>query len=411
MHKNIAVSIHGLGKKYFLGKRESYLTLRDRLMELPSKLFTRQKPPEFWALKDLSLDISSGEVLGLIGRNGAGKSTLLKILARIVEPTTGEAIMRGRVASMLEVGTGFNPELTGRENVYLNGAIIGMKKAEITAKFSEIIEFSGIEKFIDTPVKHYSSGMYVRLAFAVAAHLDSDILLVDEVLAVGDSEFQKKCMQKMSELSKYGKTIVLVSHNMNSIQNMCTKVAYLEQGNLKYLGSPKTAINAYLSNLAGKDKKYLEKLKNRRGTGEIKFTGFYYQDSTGHKRQTVRSGETVSLVFEYKRTLEIKSSVIVSFSITDMTGYSLILHRTNFMSQDFASLPKQGKICCTIKDLPLVEGLYSIGAQMDLGQNQILDAPGQLGLLTVESGDFFHTGNPGLANHSPILVRGEWSLL
>ena len=237
------ISVQNLGKKYILThqSQERYTALRDVMANgakrLGSKLLstiTRHPSPitdplheEFWALKDVSFDIQQGDRVGIIGRNGAGKSTLLKILSRITEPTVGRVKIKGRVASLLEVGTGFHPELTGRENIYLNGAILGMGKAEIKKKFDEIVAFAEVEKFLDTPVKHYSSGMYVRLAFAVAAHLEPEILVVDEVLAVGDAQFQKKCMGKMSEVGKQGRTVLFVSHNMNAIEQLCTKIMYI----------------------------------------------------------------------------------------------------------------------------------------------------------------------------------------
>jgi len=230
---DIAIKVENISKKYQIGENKNFPTLRDKLIELPNRLFKGpKKNKEFWALKNVSFEVKKGEVVGIIGRNGAGKSTMLKILARITEPTAGKITMYGRVASMLEVGTGFNPELTGRENIFLNGAIIGMKKSEIKAKFDDIVEFAGVGKFLDTPVKHYSSGMYVRLAFAVAAHLDADILLVDEVLAVGDSEFQKKCLGKIGDLSHSGRTIILVSHNINSIEALCQRSILLGEGKL-----------------------------------------------------------------------------------------------------------------------------------------------------------------------------------
>lgn len=246
MNKVVAIKVEHVSKKYLIGENKNFPTLRDKLVELPRRIFQGpKKSQEYWALKDVSFEVKKGEVVGVIGRNGAGKSTLLKILARITEPTEGRVTMYGRVASMLEVGTGFNPELTGRENIYLNGAIIGMTKAEIRAKFDEIVEFSGVGKFLDTPVKHYSSGMYVRLAFAVAAHLDADILLVDEVLAVGDAEFQKKCLGKMSSLADSGRTVLYVSHDLRSINNLCQKVIYLENGKNILFGSKDKAINKY----------------------------------------------------------------------------------------------------------------------------------------------------------------------
>lgn len=248
------IKIENLGKKYKLGQRgASYATLRDSLagiLHSPKRKTQNPKPApsetELWALKDIYLEIKRGEVVGVIGRNGAGKSTLLKILSRITEPTTGRVELNGRVGSLLEVGTGFHPELTGRENIFLNGSIIGMRKKEVEAKFDEIVAFSEIEKFIDTPVKHYSSGMYVRLAFAVAAHLEPEILLVDEVLAVGDINFQKKCLGKMKDVAGQGRTIIFVSHNMGLLSELTNKIAYLEEGKLVLYGDTEKGIQRYL---------------------------------------------------------------------------------------------------------------------------------------------------------------------
>lgn len=253
---DIAIRAEGLSKRYKLGKRERYRTLRDTLSDTLSAPFRRSRPGEpsiepeqtFWALKDVSFEVKRGEVLGIIGRNGAGKSTLLKVLSRITEPTEGHAQMHGRVASLLEVGTGFHPELTGRDNIYLNGAILGMKKAEIRRKFDEIVAFAEVDKFIDTPVKHYSSGMYVRLAFGVAAHLEPEILVVDEVLAVGDAEFQKKCLGKMGEVSRGGRTVLFVSHNMAAMRSLSNRVICLAAGNLTHDGEPDNVIGHYLAN-------------------------------------------------------------------------------------------------------------------------------------------------------------------
>jgi len=253
---DIAIHVDSLSKRYRIqqGARARYGTLRDALVEAVRAPFRRRSSPGFagndsciWALKDVSFEVKRGEVVGIIGRNGAGKTTLLKILARITEPTEGYAEVRGRVGSLLEVGTGFHPELTGRENIYLNGAILGMKKAEIDRKFDEIVAFAEIEKFIDTPVKFYSSGMYVRLAFAVAAHLDPEILLVDEVLAVGDAQFQKKCLGKMGEVAGEGRTVLFVSHNMGAISSLTERTIYLEEGKLKLLASTESVIAAYIA--------------------------------------------------------------------------------------------------------------------------------------------------------------------
>ena len=258
---DIAIRVEGLGKQYRIGKRQKYMMLRDTLTDAvtaPMRRLRRtlsgadngreETPSDLiWALKDVSFEVPRGAVVGVIGRNGAGKSTLLKILSRITEPTEGYAEVRGRVGSLLEVGTGFHPELTGRENIYLNGAILGMKKAEIGRKFDEIVAFAEVEKFIDTPVKHFSSGMYVRLAFAVAAHLEPEILIVDEVLAVGDHRFQEKCLNRMGEVGRQGRTIMFVSHSMPSIQRLCERVIVLENGLVRMDGATHVAVAEYLS--------------------------------------------------------------------------------------------------------------------------------------------------------------------
>lgn len=254
-----AISIEGLSKKYVIGHQapDSHTTLRESLANGAKRLGAKLRHPfaisendpaheEFWALKDVSFDIRQGERVGIIGRNGAGKSTLLKILSRITVPTAGQLKIRGSVASLLEVGTGFHPELTGRENIFLNGAILGMSKAEIKFKFDEIVAFAEVERFLDTPVKRYSSGMYVRLAFAVAAHLEPDILIVDEVLAVGDARFQKKCLGKMEEAGKGGRTILLVSHNMGVISQLCSTCVWLDKGKIRDLGQTGSVVNAYM---------------------------------------------------------------------------------------------------------------------------------------------------------------------
>ncbi len=248
-----AIEIRNLGKQYKLADAEPYIALRDVISSGVKKILSpkRKEKEIFWALKDVDLNIMPGERVGIIGRNGAGKSTLLKIVSRITPPTTGEAIVRGRVGSLLEVGTGFHPELTGRENIYLNGSILGLKKAEINKQLDAIIDFSGVEKFIDTPLKHYSSGMQLRLAFSVAAHLEPEILLIDEVLAVGDAEFQKKCIGKMEEVSnKHGRTVLFVSHNMGSIQSLCEKAVYFDNGKIQGTGTKEAVIKQYLEGLS-----------------------------------------------------------------------------------------------------------------------------------------------------------------
>jgi lipopolysaccharide transport system ATP-binding protein len=253
----VAIEAQELSKRYRIGQMQAaYGTLRDSLARTAQRLVSREdeeepEPQEIWALRDVSFSVREGEVLGVVGRNGAGKSTLLKVLTRITTPTSGRATIRGRVGSLLEVGTGFNPELTGRENVFLNGSILGMKRREIQRKLPEIVEFSGIEKFIDTPVKRYSSGMYVRLAFSVAAHLEPEILLVDEVLAVGDAEFQQRCLGRLEDLSGTGRTVLFVSHNMQAINQLCDRAIWLEDGRVLEDGNSSDVVSSYLHSALG----------------------------------------------------------------------------------------------------------------------------------------------------------------
>jgi lipopolysaccharide transport system ATP-binding protein len=274
-----AIRVSGIGKQYRIGRRERYRTLRDSLAELARRPFRRLRGGEdlgggasrIWALRDVTFEVEPGEVIGIIGRNGAGKSTLLKILSRITEPTTGEADLCGRVGSLLEVGTGFNPELTGRENIYLNGAILGMRRTEIARKFDEIVAFAEIEQFLDTPAKHYSSGMYMRLAFAVAANLEPEILLIDEVLAVGDIQFQKRCLGKMGEVAASGRTVLFVSHNMQAVARLCRRGICLHAGSVAYDGAVSEAIRAYYD-LVDSSNQSAETVERRIGSGEVRFT-------------------------------------------------------------------------------------------------------------------------------------------
>ena len=353
------ISVRNIGKKYKLGATlggRNYKTLRDVLTQAafnpfrklsaafrkepstsgshspPNNLITQShnnpitqspnnsvtnspnNPKEFWALKDISFDVQQGEVVGIIGANGAGKSTLLKILSEITEPTEGEIRIRGRVASLLEVGTGFHPELSGRENVYMNGAILGMTKAEIDAKFDEIVAFAEVEKFIDTPVKRYSSGMYVRLAFAVAAHLEPEILLVDEVLAVGDAAFQKKCLGKMGDAAKGGRTVLFVSHNMRAIQRLCPRSLLVDHGQLVLDGNTQQVIERYLSarEESKTENNSLDSLPRPDGFGElIRFTKCSILDSKGEANNHILFGEPFSIYLEALARSELRDLSII----------------------------------------------------------------------------------------------------
>jgi lipopolysaccharide transport system ATP-binding protein len=292
----VVIRGEGLGKRYRRGivADPGLRHTLDRIVKSPLSSFRRKKQETFWALQDVSLEVKEGEILGLIGRNGAGKTTLLKILSRITKPTTGWAEMRGRVGSLLEVGTGFHPELTGRENAFLSGAILGMNKKEIERKFDEIVAFAELEKFIDTPVKHYSSGMYVRLAFAVAAHLEPEILLVDEVLAVGDINFQKKCLGKMGDVAREGRTVVLVTHQMNQIRRLCHRVAWIDAGSVRQEGPAHEVLAAYESAMFSGDRaKGLQ-----RSTGaEVQFLRWEIAEAHADRRNVLSSQGPVTVNF------------------------------------------------------------------------------------------------------------------
>jgi len=297
------ISCELLSKKYSIGRRERYRALRDVIAEAavaPFRGIRKQKAESIWALKDVSFEVPEGKVIGIIGRNGAGKSTLLKILSRITKPTCGNVRIRGRVGSLLEVGTGFHPELTGRENIFLNGAIIGMRKAEIVRKFDEIVAFAEVEKFLDTPVKRYSSGMYVRLAFAVAAHLETEILLIDEVLAVGDVAFQRKCLGKMNDLSHSGRTVLYVSHNMQAVRSLCGQAIWLEQGQIKAVGPSAKVIEEYLDVASRNEKRGSLDAALQAMPADSTFRMNYVSlEQDGVTASTVLSGKPLELVLGY----------------------------------------------------------------------------------------------------------------
>ena len=296
-----AIVCESLSKKYAIGQRERYRALRDVIAETASNPFRRKnKADSIWALKDASFAVPEGQPVGIIGRNGAGKSTLLKILSRITRPTTGNVRIRGRVGSLLEVGTGFHPELTGRENIFLNGAIIGMRKSEIVRKFDEIVAFAEVEKFLDTPVKRYSSGMYVRLAFAVAAHLETEILVIDEVLAVGDVAFQRKCLGKMGDLTHSGRTVLFVSHNMQAVRSLCRQAIWLEQGEVKAFGASVNVIEQYLD-VASRNQSHSDldaRLKAMPEDAAVRMN-YVSLEQDGVRAATVLSGKPLDLVLGY----------------------------------------------------------------------------------------------------------------
>jgi lipopolysaccharide transport system ATP-binding protein len=297
------IQIKNLGKKYKVAGSLPYLSLRDSITKAAGSIFTKkQGPNEFWALHDIDLEVNEGERLGIIGRNGAGKSTLLKIISRISPPTTGSIILRGNVASLLEVGTGFHPELTGKENIYLNGSILGLKKKDIDQRYDEIVDFSGVSAFINTPLKHFSTGMQLRLAFAVAAHLKPEILLIDEVLAVGDMEFQKKCLQKMEEVSReQARSIVFVSHNMNYISSLCDKVIWLDKGRIVESGQPSTVIGNYMSSTVHQTgNSEWKNIETAPGDQVVRLRSIAMVDEQGNKKELFGVTEKIGIQMEYE---------------------------------------------------------------------------------------------------------------
>ncbi|MCA9235960.1 MAG: ABC transporter ATP-binding protein [Planctomycetales bacterium] len=319
---------------------------------------------EFWALRDVSFEVNEGEVVGIIGRNGAGKSTLLKILSRITEPTTGRVTLRGRVASLLEVGTGFHPELTGRENIFLNGAILGMTRGEIKRKFDEIVGFAEVERFLDTPVKRYSSGMYVRLAFAVAAHLEPEILVVDEVLAVGDAQFQKKCLGKMQDVAQGGRTVLFVSHNMAAVSTLCSRALVLVRGRLEQSCDTSTAIASFLESLKQDAQNDLASRSDIKGTRAFELERIVCLSADGAEG-AVASGEEARIRISYRRSDHFDSAANLILAIRDSFGRPVAAMNTRFTSA-LVDLPREGVIECVTPSLPLVAGFYSIDAYVYL---------------------------------------------
>ncbi len=416
---NVAIQVENLGKQYRIGGQQARYkrfteTLMDTLTAPVQRLrrLGRPAPPEemIWALKDISFEVRQGEVVGIIGRNGAGKSTLLKVLSRITEPTEGEARVYGRVGSLLEVGTGFHPELTGRENIYLNGTILGMKRAEIERKFDEIVAFAEIEKFLDTPVKRYSSGMYVRLAFAVAAHLEPEVLVVDEVLAVGDVQFQKKCMGKMGEVAKGGRTVLFVSHNMTAVQGLCQRAILLNQGNVLLDGESKPVIDRYLQTVDQIAAIPLADRRDRQGNQVIKFNAFELRDDAGSPITVAYSGQNVVVALEYQSDrAKMLKGVHVAIGLHGKFDENLFLLATDLSGSNFKELPDKGVILCNIPRIPLQPGKYSFNLFCTV-TGVIADWIQNAGIIEVEAGDFFGSGKLPSVEQGPFIVQHSWRL-
>jgi lipopolysaccharide transport system ATP-binding protein len=377
----VAIQVEGLGKRYLLTHQHKapYRSLRDSIVEtahdigyaakrLLNSKTARAEKEEFWALKEVDLQIEQGERLAIIGRNGAGKSTLLKLLSRVTEPTRGRAKLRGRIASLLEVGTGFHPELTGRENIYLNGAILGMGRPEIDRKFDEIVFFADVEKFLDTPVKRYSSGMYTRLAFSVAAHLETDILIIDEVLAVGDAAFQRKCLGKMDDISQQGRTLLFVSHNMAAVETLCNRAVLLAGGKIVDSGDTRRIIEAYSQTWHQGIE--LSNRRDRSGTGQAKLESIAIEDANGERTLSIPSTRALEFVVTISATPDaIGKKADLILIVCDSRDNRLCSLYTEWTGSDYRITGAERQIFrCRIPDgLPLVADTYWLTAAVLVG--------------------------------------------
>lgn len=418
---NLAIRVEGLGKMYRLGatqNRRRYSTIRDQLTTGAKttlrKLLRRGRrrtadPGQLlWALQDVSFEVKRGEVVGIIGRNGAGKSTLLKILSKITEPTEGGADIYGRVGSLLEVGTGFNPELTGRENIYLNGAILGMKRAEIARKFDEIVAFAEVEKFLDTPAKRYSSGMYTRLAFAVAAHLEPEILVVDEVLAVGDLQFQKKCLGKMGDVAKDGRTVIFVSHNLAQISRLCTRGVVLDRGRVITAAPIGDAVSAYLT--AQKSAMVSHKIMSNLRNVEYDISIVSYRVTGPSGGGMPATGQECCLEVTLRFGRELRNPDIF-LAIYSTDGVELIRVSTSTISgMDTGRCIGDVTFSLSIPWLPLAGGDYDLYTAVTIPDIVHLIQPAQIGTFTVEPGDPYKTGLEFGRRYGVLAVPHSWSL-
>lgn len=415
---NPVVRVESLSKRYLInhhqGAREGLRQAVDDALSHPLRWLKsrrqalRQTQEEYWALKDVSIEINQGEVVGIIGRNGAGKSTLLKILSRITEPTTGRITIDGRIASLLEVGTGFHPELTGRENIFLNGAILGMKSSEIRQKFDEIVAFAGVEKFLDTPVKRYSSGMYVRLAFAVAAHLESDILIVDEVLAVGDAQFQKKCLGKMDDISKRGgRTVLIVSHQMASVSNLCSKCVVLDSGKVAFTGDTKTAVSLY----NGLSETRIETrnpaaFRAKWAKPYITAGRLLSLDGKEVDRFHLGAGFTVELKYKCPPAHRIKQPImgIVVRHSTFGAVTTVNMRMSGFHPEPTGDA---GTIRCIVPQLNLIQGTYSLDLWLGDGATDV-DMLSEYLPFAIDESDVYDSGHPPSTNFGVLFINARW---
>ncbi len=412
------IKVRGLSKRYRLGERMPHDSFRETIiatLKAPMRILNWRhdggddNEAHIWALRNLTFDVMPGDVLGVIGRNGGGKSTLLKILSRITHPTDGTIELYGRVGSLLEVGTGFHPELTGRENIFLNGAILGMKRAEIAKKFDEIVDFSGVERFLDTPVKRYSSGMYVRLAFAVAAHLEPEILLVDEVLAVGDSEFQKKCLGKMDEVARGGRTVLFVSHNIVAVEALCKSALFLDSGRLKMIGTPRDVLSEYAKMITS-SRALLADLRRHSGRSRELTRLMTHVSVVGNDAEgsVIRTGDSIAVIVAFKSPTPIRPCCSVTIK-TD--GGTRIFHISDYFSNELSTVAAtdSGTVTCYVSELPLLPGRYFVDLWLGDFSLTPFDRVTDACWFEVSPADLFGSGKLPSTAEGPVFLRGQWS--
>jgi lipopolysaccharide transport system ATP-binding protein len=416
-----AIRVKSLGKCYQIGQYGQqqvggYRTLRESLVGMPAAFMRRirtrpsaDRSEEFWALRGVDFEISPGEVVGIIGRNGAGKSTLLKILSRITRPTVGRVELHGRVGSLLEVGTGFHPELTGRENIYLNGSILGMSRREIARRFDEIVAFAEVDRFLDTPVKRYSSGMFVRLAFSVAAYLEPEILLVDEVLAVGDAEFQKKCIGRMREISHHGRTVLFVSHNMAAVLSLCRKAVLLSDGRVESEGPVAAIAERYMkrmTSLTGGDIDLRNHLA--RGTGCLPLiTRIRFFNGKGELTDMVGCGEELTIALDFNPVVPIERPHF-GIGFDDAMGQRIFSVGSYLTEAKLPPIRSPQTVYCNISSLALVPGTYSLNLSAGTVGQPLMDALHNAVAIEITEADFFGNGRVPKSNLGAVLVRSFW---
>jgi homopolymeric O-antigen transport system ATP-binding protein len=411
MTTDLAIEVKGLGKRFDIGATSpgGYKLLTESITERIKTIGRRPPTREFWALRDVSFEVERGETFGIIGHNGAGKSTLLKILSKVTPPTEGKARLRGRIGALLEVGTGFHPELTGRENVFLNGAILSMKRHEIISRFEEIVEFADIGPFLDTPVKRYSSGMKMRLAFSVAAHLQPEILIIDEVLSVGDIAFQEKCLGRMEAAAGEGRTVVFISHNLASVRGLCNRALMLSGGRVVATGSAEEVVDAYAGDVLSETSRSLRDRGNRVGSGKLRYTDLRLERG-GEVIDSPASGGEFDIVASFE-TADGRPMDNVNFGVT-VTGQGEQQPLLNLYSETagvrFHQVPARGEVRCHIDRCPLPAGQYVVGVWSDVRQ-QMLDAVPRAADLTVTGGDFYGSGREQMGPRT-VLVEHDWSL-